>query len=149
MPAMSLTQCLGALSLALLAIVVGCGGDGGQLYQNFGTYDLGEGLRLRVSTRGMTLVEYEIRDLSMNRALVSDSVGRDLGRWFLFWDDHRRLWVHSRDKGTRVWVSTGTGKFYKHSLIMGSPFMATVPPRVARSLPLAERRALGLVDASQ
>ena len=132
----------------LLVALMGCSG-GERLVAGFGTYQVADDLELRVRTKGMTLIEYELRDVSMGRTLIADGLGRDNGQWFLFWDEPGRLWVHSRDAGTFVWVPSRSGRYHRNTVIMGSPFLATMPLEVQASLPRSARRSFGLAEASE
>lgn len=134
---------------AALCIVLGalaaCGG-GRHLVLGFGTHDLGDDLQLRVSTRGMSLIEYELRDTESDRTLVADSLGRNSGRWFFYWDDVDRLWVHSKDAGTIVWVPSRSGRFHRNPVIMGSPFLESMPRGFAKNLPRSAQRSLDVAS---
>ncbi len=142
-----------ALQYAVLTLALGCGAagcraaGGPRLVDALGTYGLGGDLELRVSARGMTLVEYELRDLPTGRVLASDVCGRDVSRWFLYYDGEGRLWVHSNDVGTEVWVPTAVGGFDRHPVLRGSHFARQVPAEVTERLPNITRKSLGIAAA--
>jgi hypothetical protein len=134
----------------LLLALAGCAGGGQQkMVAGFGTFDVAEDLELRVRTKGMTLIDYELRNVPMGWTLIADGLGRDSGPWFLYWDDSDRLWVHSRDTGTFVWVASRSGRYHRNSVTTGSPFLNTLPPQVEASLPRSAKRSLGIAQASE
>ncbi len=135
---------------ALVVVLAGCaGGRQQKMVAGFGTFEVAGDLELRVGTKGMTLVEYELRTVPTGRKLIADGLGRDGGPWFLYWDDSDRLWVHSRDHGTFVWVASRSGRYHRNSVMMGSPFLDTLPPPVEARLPRSAKRSLGIAQASE
>jgi hypothetical protein len=135
--------------LAVACAAVGCSGaHRGRLVAGVGTYALEGSLELRVTAQGMTLVAYELRDTAQgDRVIAGDVVGRDTSRWFLYYDQEDRLWVHSNDIGTEVWVPTLTGEYRKHSVFRGGHFALDMPVEVAQRLPQRTRRSLGIAAA--
>ena len=122
-----------AMSLAM----AGCGARG-PVYQRFvhrwGTYSVGEGMELRVSTLGMSQMRYELWHVPSKRVLVSD-VGRDSRDWFFVWDDRGRLWGHWNSGGTMVWIPSKGGGLSKHRLSKGDPMLNDLPPEVSKHMP--------------
>ncbi len=139
-----------ALMLALVCALDGCASKrAAGLIEGLGTYTFDGGLQLSVTTRGMSLMQYEMRQSSSGPVLLRDVCGRDVSRWFLYFDKQRRLWAHSDDTGTVVWIRSASGRFTKHQLTRRSRLVGDVPAVVRRKLPRAARQTLGLAVAER
>ncbi len=139
-----------ALMLALVCALDGCASKrAAGLIEGLGTYTFDGGLQLSVTTRGMSLMQYEMRQSSSGPVLLRDVCGRDVSRWFLYFDNQWRLWAHSDDTGTVVWIRSASGRFTRHQLDRRSRLVGEVPAVVRRKLPRAARQSLGLAVAER
>ncbi len=133
-------------ALLVLLVLSGCTGSRSGVIDGFGTFEVAKDrLELKVSTRGMSLVQYELRDPHSGRLLVQDQCGGGRNRWFVYFDKYDRLWVYSEDVGTAVWVTSDGRHFSKQWLNRGSPHVRSVPPAVYKKLPDWVKRRVGLL----
>ena len=96
-----------SIVLAFIAIMLaGCGRRtsagtaGGSMVQTFGSTASPDGsMRLEVTRRQESLVHFEVVDSTSGKEVVSDYIGSDAMRWFLYWDTPNRLWAYGSDSG--------------------------------------------------
>ncbi len=135
---------LGAGVLGLVIVLAGCGNrQSPRLVNWYGTYAVDEEMQLKVTTLGMSQIQYELRHRPSDRVVVKSS-GSSFQGWFFVWDEAGRLWGYWNDLGTVVWVPDGTGELKRHTLYRGSPLLKQVPSEVAANMPDWAKRSLGI-----
>lgn len=133
----------GGVLMIAAAVMTGCAArTNPNVIRWYGTHSLGDHVELRVSTLGMSQIQFELRHTGSGRVFVND-VGTDTNGWFFVWDDHQRLWAHFNDLGTYVWVPD-QGRFEKHRVQRGSTFAKHLPPDVRENLPDWSKQSLGV-----
>ena len=55
--------------------------------------------QLVVTRREKSLVDFEVFNSTSSEQLVSDSIGSDAMRWFLYWETSSKLWGYGSDIG--------------------------------------------------
>ena len=130
--------------LGLVVALAGCGSkQNPRLVNWYGSYAVDEEMQLKVTTLGMSQIQYELRHRPSNRVIVKSS-GSSFKGWFFVWDEAGRLWGYWNDLGTVVWIPDGTGQFQPHTLSRGSPLLQEVPSEVAANMPEWAKRRLGI-----
>ncbi len=130
--------------LGLVVALAGCGSkQNPRLVNWYGSYAVDEEMQLKVTTLGMSQIQYELRHRPSNRVIVKSS-GSSFKGWFFVWDEAGRLWGYWNDLGTVVWVPDGAGQFKQHTLYRGSPLVKEVPRDVAANMPDWAKRSLGI-----
>ena len=68
--------------------------------RRFGAFVSPDGKRtVEVTRREISLVDFKVLEASSGKELVSDYVGSDAMRWFLWWETPDRLWGYGSDIG--------------------------------------------------
>ena len=130
--------------LALVVALAGCGAAHNPRVVNwYGSYAVDEEMQLKVTTLGMSQIQYELRHRPSDRVIVKSS-GSSFQGWFFVWDEAGRLWGYWNDLGTVVWIPDDTGQFKPHTLYRGSPLLREVPREVAANMPEWAKRRLGI-----
>jgi len=135
---------LGAAVLGLVVALAGCGNrQSPRLVNWYGTYAVDDEMQLKVTTLGMSQIQYELRHRPSDRVVVKSS-GSSFQGWFFVWDEAGRLWGYWNDLGTVVWVPDRSGQFQRHTLYNGSPLLREVPTELAANMPDWAKRRLGI-----
>ena len=130
--------------LGLVVVLSGCGASKSPRLVNwYGSYAVDEEMQLKVTTLGMSQIQYELRHRPSNRVIVKSS-GSSFKGWFFVWDEAGRLWGYWNDLGTVVWIPDTTGEFQSHTLYRGSPLLNDLPREVAANMPDWAKRSLGI-----
>ena len=88
--------------LITLLLVAGCGrrSSVSPVVRSFGSSLSPDGTKqLVVTRREKSLVDFKVLSSTSNEQLVSDSIGSDAMRWFLYWETSSRLWGYGSDIG--------------------------------------------------
>ncbi len=138
---------INVLCAAVLGVVVVLGGCAGsksrRLVNWYGTYAVDEEMQLKITTLGMSQIQYELRHRPSDRVIVKSS-GSSFQGWFFVWEDAGRLWGYWNDVGTIVWIPDNAGEFQSHTLYRGSPLLKDLPREVAAHMPDWAKRSLGI-----
>ncbi len=130
--------------LGLVIVLAGCGArKSPRLVNWYGTYAVDEEMQLKVTTLGMSQIQYELRHRPSNRVILKSS-GSSFQGWFFVWDEAGRLWGYWNDLGTVVWVPDRTGNFQRYTVRQGSPLLNEVPKELAANMPDWAKRRLGI-----
>lgn len=130
--------------LGLVVAMAGCAKPQNSRVVNwYGSYAVDPEMQLKVTTLGMSQIQYELRHRPSDRVVVR-STGSSFQGWFFVWDDAGRLWGYWNDLGTVVWIPDGAGQFQRHVVYRGSPLLRQVPADFAANIPDWARRSLGI-----
>lgn len=134
-----------AIALAITMILfVGCerrtspGSSGNSVVRKFGFTASPDGsMRLEVTRREKSLVDFKVVDSATGKQLVADSIGSDAMRWFLHWETPTRLWGYGSDIGYfKVFDFDADGSVAEKAV----DDSATVPKVVWENLPTSLQR---------
>ena len=138
---------INVLRAGVLGVVVALAGCGTRhnprLVNWYGSYAVDDEMQLKVTTLGMSQIQYELRHRPSNHVVLRSS-GSSFQGWFFVWDEAGRLWGYWNDLGTVVWIPDGAGEFKPHTLYRGSPLLKEVPREVAANMPDWAKRSLGI-----
>jgi hypothetical protein len=83
--------------------VAGCNGrssSSSPVVREFGSSTSPDGSKkLEVTRREKSLVDFKVLESTAGKQLVSDYIGSDAMRWFLYWETSARLWGYGSDIG--------------------------------------------------
>lgn len=141
---MKRTVVMYAAVLSLAVAMSGCSSaENPRLVDWYGSYAVDAEMQLKVTTLGMSQIQYELLHKPSNRVIVS-STGSSFEGWFFFWDETGRLWGYWNDVGTVVWIPDRGGQFQRHVVYPGSPLLKEVPAELAANMPDWAKRSLGI-----
>jgi len=87
-------------NILVVVCLAGCDAGPSSLVQRFGTFPAPDpGRRLVVTRREKSLVDFRVVSTATGKQLVSDYIGSDAMRWFLYWETPWRLWGYGSDIG--------------------------------------------------
>lgn len=100
----------------------------GGLVNRPATYTLSSGEVLRVSVDDHGIVRYSMTD-AQGRTLLKDPPpsASTYQRWHFFLDSQKRLWFHSADIGTFVWMPQTDGTYVMSDVVAGSALAQAMP----------------------
>jgi hypothetical protein len=134
--------------LAIIAVVFscallkGCARGGPQAYDHMmitrqGDYQLdSQGLTLNVFKSADGLLHYRLVQSTGVELLKSSRGMSSFSRWFMQWQpDAQRLWVHSSDIGTVVWLRDASGAFREKAVSEDATLISKIPSEFYGRLP--------------
>ncbi|MBL9181710.1 MAG: hypothetical protein JNN17_06190 [Verrucomicrobiaceae bacterium] len=78
----------------------GASGAPSGMIRDFGAYSSPSGsFAIEVTRREKSLVDFTVSEKATGKQLVSDYVGSDAMRWFLWWETPTKLWGYGSDIG--------------------------------------------------
>ena len=119
------------------------------LIRRTGTYTVGTGpgeRLLKIWSKDNGVIYFALSDPGSGATLVSEQLGSDFHRWFLYYHNNRDLWVHSSDIGSYVYALNDAG--YNRVLLNEAVREQPIPEVFKENLPSSLRRILG-IDAPQ
>lgn len=125
-------------------LLVGCdgrtssGAPGSSVVRTFSSSTSPDGSkRLEVTRREKSLVDFKVVDSTSGKQLVSDYIGSDAMRWFLYWETPTRLWGYGSDIGYfKVFDFAADGSVTEKEVDDTAP----VPQKVWENLPSSLQR---------
>lgn len=124
--------------LIVLLLAAGCGrrSSVSPVVRDFGTSLSPDGTKqLIVTRREKSLVAFSVLDSTNSDQLVSDLIGSDAMRWFLYWETSSRLWGYGSDIGYfKVYDFTPRGSVTTTEVDQGLPIPADVWSNLPSSL---------------
>jgi hypothetical protein len=131
--------------LILMAVVfeVGCGRKP-QINTGFierpGEYRVSGGRCVVVTEGPHGLISYAAKDHNGATLLAATQPFSDSQRWYLYWDEHDQLWIHSSDIGTFVWSKDADNHYAMLTISNSSPAsIARMPDSFYARLPSSLR----------
>ena len=67
-------------------------------------------MTVKVTHREKSLVDFAVVDTSTRKSLVTDYIGSDAMRWFLWWETPSRLWGYGSDIGYFKVIDFASGR---------------------------------------
>jgi hypothetical protein len=111
------------------------------LIRSTGTYPSPSGTWTLEVFRGEgSLIEYSIMDRDLNVAFGPEMNFSDFHRWAFFWESDTRLWCHTSDIGTSVWILDNNGVWTQHWLGRESKYVAEIPEVLFEYLPSSMKK---------
>ena len=112
------------------------------LIRSTGTYPSPSGSWTLEVFRGEgSLIEYRIMDQDVNVMFGPEIRFSDFHRWAFFWESDSRLWCHTSDLGTSVWILGKDGLWTQHWLDRESKHIKEIPEVLFEFLPSSMKRS--------
>ncbi|MEN3943238.1 hypothetical protein WJU23_18205 [Prosthecobacter sp. SYSU 5D2] len=134
--------------LALMVFLCACGRSGSGtpagFIDSFGSHASPSGaMTVEVTRREKSLVDFAVVDTSTGKTLVTDYIGSDAMRWFLWWENPSRLWGYGSDLGYFKVFDFASGRVTSSSVSDATP----VPQFVWDHLPTSKQRRYRVAPA--
>ena len=106
------------------------------IINTFGEYTLPDGsYELNVKTGKGSLIEYVITENATSKKYQPDRLFSDAMRWYFYWENDSRLWVHSSDIGLSLWKKDSGGVFKQVWANSDGKLNSQIPDEVYNHLP--------------